>query len=189
MKLWGESRICLETHEPMAIISTRTTITFGICNVRTMFEAGKTTHKLRRNEELQSVIGISETRWTGHGPRRTQRGNGVQWTPWTYLDDLHFADDLALLSHTQRQMQEKTNTVRIISARLGLRVHKVLENNAAVSKTPKTLGGDGLEDVTSFTYSGSIVDKQTGVDADVEVRTGRARAAFLQMKNIWPQIS
>ena len=30
-----------------------------------------------------------------------QRGNGIQWTPWTQLDDLDIADDLALLSHTQ----------------------------------------------------------------------------------------
>jgi hypothetical protein len=37
--------------------------------------------------------------------------NGIQWTLWTQLEDLDFADDLALLSHTQQQMQEKTNAV------------------------------------------------------------------------------
>ncbi|KAL1276316.1 hypothetical protein QQF64_035939 [Cirrhinus molitorella] len=26
--------------------------------------------------------------------------NGIQWTPWSQLDDLDFADDLALLSHS-----------------------------------------------------------------------------------------
>lgn len=26
--------------------------------------------------------------------------NGIQWTPWEQLDDLDFADDIALLSHS-----------------------------------------------------------------------------------------
>nr|KAG5712763.1 hypothetical protein BaRGS_029818 [Batillaria attramentaria] len=35
------------------------------------------------------------------------RKNGIQWTLWTQLDDLDFADDLALLSHSHSQMQDK----------------------------------------------------------------------------------
>ena len=41
-----------------------------------------------------------------------------------------------------------------------------------------------LENVTSFTFLGSIVDKQGRTDVEVKVRTGRVRTAFLQMKNI-----
>ena len=37
------------------------------------------------------------------------RNNGIQWSLWSQLDDLDFADDLALLSHNQKQMQAKTN--------------------------------------------------------------------------------
>ena len=33
---------------------------------------------------------------------------GVQWTPWLQLEDLDFADDLALMSHTKHQMQYRT---------------------------------------------------------------------------------
>ena len=36
----------------------------------------------------------------------TGRNNGIQWTLWTQLDDLDFADDLALLSHNHSQMQD-----------------------------------------------------------------------------------
>ena len=39
---------------------------------------------------------------------RTGRNNGIQWTHWTQLDDLDFADELTLLSHNHRQMQDKT---------------------------------------------------------------------------------
>ncbi|VDP48151.1 unnamed protein product [Schistosoma curassoni] len=35
--------------------------------------------------------------------------HGIQWTARMQLDDLDFADDLALLSHTQQQMQEKVS--------------------------------------------------------------------------------
>jgi hypothetical protein len=33
--------------------------------------------------------------------------NGIQWTMWQQLEDLDFADDIALISSTQQQMQEK----------------------------------------------------------------------------------
>ena len=32
---------------------------------------------------------------------------GIRWTPFTILEDLDFADDLALLSHTRQHIQEK----------------------------------------------------------------------------------
>ena len=114
--------------------------------------------------------------------------NGIQWTMWSQLDDLDFADDLALLSHTHPQMQEKTNTLAINSARLGLNIHrgksKVLRVNSA-STEPITLEGEALEEVDEFTYLGSVVNKQGGTDADVKVRIGKARVAYLQLKNIW----
>jgi len=34
--------------------------------------------------------------------------NGIQWTPWTQLEDVDFADNLALLSHNHDQMQGKS---------------------------------------------------------------------------------
>ena len=34
--------------------------------------------------------------------------NGIQWTPWTQLEDLDFADDITLLSDTHKQMQERS---------------------------------------------------------------------------------
>ncbi|VDO98916.1 unnamed protein product [Schistosoma margrebowiei] len=66
------------------------------------------------------------------------------------LDDLDFADDLALLSQTQQQMQEKTNSVAAASAAIGLNIHKgkskVLRYNTACTN-PITIDGENLEDV------------------------------------------
>ena len=40
------------------------------------------------------------------------RRNGIQWTPWSQLEDLDFADDLALLSHSHQQMQGKNRATK-----------------------------------------------------------------------------
>ncbi|VDP88547.1 unnamed protein product, partial [Schistosoma mattheei] len=85
------------------------------------------------------------------------------------LDDLDFADDLALLPQTQQQMQEKTTSVVAASAAEGLNIHKgknkILRYNTACTN-PVTLDGEDVEDVKSFTYLGSIINEHGGSDAD-----------------------
>ena len=46
------------------------------------------------------------------------------------------------------------------------------------------LGDNNLEEVETFTYLGSIINQQGGTDADVKTRIGKARAAFIALKNI-----
>ena len=90
--------------------------------------------------------------------------NGIQWTLWKQLDDLDFADDLALLSHNRQQMQSKTEKLKLNqeSKLLGLNIHKgktkVLKVNSN-SNEPIKLDEEPIEEVESFTYLGSIVDK------------------------------
>ncbi|VDO73345.1 unnamed protein product [Schistosoma mattheei] len=105
------------------------------------------------------------------------------------LDDLDFTDDLVLLSQTQQQMQEKTNSVSAASAAVGLNIHEgkgeILRYNTACTN-PITTDGEDLEDVKTFTYLGSIIDEHGGgSDADVKARIGKARTEYLQLKNIW----
>ncbi|VDP67264.1 unnamed protein product [Schistosoma mattheei] len=114
--------------------------------------------------------------------------HGIQWTSRMQLVDLDFADDLALLSQTQQQIQEKTNSVAAASAALDLNVHKgkrrILRYNTACTN-PITIDGEDLKDVKTFAYLGSIIDEQGGSDSDVKSRIGEARAAYLQLRNIW----
>ncbi|VDP06074.1 unnamed protein product [Schistosoma mattheei] len=114
---------------------------------------------------------------------------GIQRTSQNQLDDLDFADDLALLSHIHEQMQIKTASVAAVSASVGLSIYKrktkVLEFKEAENSNPITLDDETLEDVESFTYLGSIIDEQGGSDADVRARICKARAVFLPLKNIW----
>jgi len=84
---------------------------------------------------------------------------------WKKLDDPDCADDLALLSHTRHQMQEKSSAVADASACLGHKIHrmksKVLKVNT-VTYAPIMLEGEALDEVESFTYLGSIVDNTGG---------------------------
>ena len=50
---------------------------------------------------------------------------------------------------------------------------------------PVKLEGNKIDEVETFTYLGSIIDKHSGTDADITARIGKARGAFIQPKNIW----
>ncbi|VDP56197.1 unnamed protein product [Schistosoma curassoni] len=104
------------------------------------------------------------------------------------LEDVDFADDLALLSHMQHRIHEKTTSVAVASAAVGFNIYKgkskILRYNTACTN-PITLDGEDLEDAKSFTYLGSIMDEHGESDAYVKARIGKARAAYLQLKSIW----
>ncbi|VDP07855.1 unnamed protein product, partial [Schistosoma margrebowiei] len=109
--------------------------------------------------------------------------HGIQWTARNQLDDLDFADDRALLSHTHEQMQIKTASVAPVSASVGLSIHK--RKTKVLKFKAENSNSITLEDIESFTYLGSIIDEQGGSDAEVRARIGKARTAFLQLKNTW----
>jgi hypothetical protein len=110
----------------------------------------------------------------------TGRSNGIQWTLLTQLYDLDFADDLALLSLNNRQMQDKTSHLATTSAGTGPKINlkktELMKMNTT-TQSPK--------EVDSFIYLGSVVDKQGGTDHDIKSRIGKARVAFIILKNIW----
>ncbi|VDP84962.1 unnamed protein product [Schistosoma mattheei] len=110
--------------------------------------------------------------------------HGRQWTSRMQLDDLDFADDLDLLSQTQRQMQEKTTSVGAVGFNIHKRKSRILRYNTECTN-PVTIDGEDLKDVKTFTYLGSIIDEQGGSDAGVKARIGKARAAYVQLRNIW----
>ncbi|VDO54608.1 unnamed protein product [Schistosoma margrebowiei] len=94
------------------------------------------------------------------------------------LDDL----DLALLSHTLQQMQVTTASVAV-----SLNIHKGKSKILKYSTENINLNtfGEVPEEVETFIYLSSIIDKQGGFDADVTVRIDKARTAFLQLEGIW----
>ncbi|VDO91733.1 unnamed protein product [Schistosoma margrebowiei] len=58
---------------------------------------------------------------------RTSTSDGkhrIKWTGWMQLNILNFADDLAFLLHSHRQIQLKTTSFAAVSASVGLNLHK-----------------------------------------------------------------
>nr|KAG5689406.1 hypothetical protein BaRGS_017924 [Batillaria attramentaria] len=123
-----------------------------------------------------------------HEDHHNRQENGIQWTLWTQLDDLDFADDLALLSHSHNQMQDKTTCLEATSTGTGLKINRrktELMKINTTANTPVTVGGESIREVESFVYLGSVVNGQGGTDRDVTARIGKARAAMVMLKNIW----
>ena len=114
--------------------------------------------------------------------------NGIQWTIWNQLEDLDFADDVALLAHSHTQMQDKILTLNRNSAKLGLHINlektKIMKCNNTCNN-PVKIEGVPIEEVDHFTYLGSIVDKGGGTERDVKQRIIKARTAFIQLNKIW----
>ena len=116
------------------------------------------------------------------------RRNGIQWTLWNKLEDLDFADDIALLAHKYTQLQDKTNQMEDSAAKLGLLVSKRKTKSMrinTINDSPIPLDKGAVEDVSSFTYLGSIVNTNGGTDEDVKARIGKVRTAFNTLHKIW----
>ena len=116
------------------------------------------------------------------------RKNGIQWTLFKQLEDLDFADDIALLAQSHKQMQEKTAILDSWAQQLGLKINdrksKIMRINSK-STDAVEVRGKVLEEVDNFTYLGSIVDKEGGSGTDIKVKIQKARGAFAMLKNIW----
>ncbi|PFX27744.1 putative uncharacterized transposon-derived protein F52C9.6 [Stylophora pistillata] len=116
------------------------------------------------------------------------RKRGIQWTFMTSLEDLDFANDLALLSHTIQDMREKTTALEIQGTKVGLKINAIKTKLMRIG----TKRGDGvsvaggqIEEVDEFTYLGSIVSKKGGTDEDIQARIRKARQAFAMLRPIW----
>ena len=51
-----------------------------------------------------------------------ERNSSLLWTPFSYLADLDYANDLALLSHTHTHIQEKTQRLNTFAKLVGLNI-------------------------------------------------------------------
>jgi len=79
-----------------------------------------------------------------------QEGNtGIRWKFNTKLEDLEFADDIALLSSTRQHIQTKTDNLAHEAGRVGLKVNvdkcKLLRMNSRNNDMAE-VNGRGIED-------------------------------------------
>jgi hypothetical protein len=77
---------------------------------------------------------------------------GIRWTMTmtTTLEDLDFADDIALLPHCHQDMQEKTDAMATTAANLGINVRIKKTKSMLMKARVKdniTLNGNDIEEV------------------------------------------
>ena len=115
--------------------------------------------------------------------------NGIRWKFTSKLDDLDFADDIALLSSTKQQMQYKFNKLDAEARRVGLKINVEKTKMMRISPSSQeqfTIGTqDRIEEVEEFSYLGATVCKDGGGMKDLKNRLSKARGAFIRLKKIW----
>ena len=121
--------------------------------------------------------------------KTTKHGNtGIRWKFNNFLEDLDFADDLALISSSGRHIQTKVSNLGRYAKMTGLRINTAKTmmmswNNPAGRQVQ--VNGEELETVSKFVYLGGTVTQEGGSDEDIKSRLGKARAAFSKFRNIW----
>ena len=135
---------------------------------------------------MSGFIFIAVVDWIMKNTNNTRRG--VRWKFTSVLEDLDYADDLALLSSRFSDMQEKTTRLHDVAEFTGLKINtaktKTMRVNCRVDDNI-TVEGKDVEDVAKFTYLGSTMDKTGGAEQDIQRRLGLARTAFSNLQAIW----
>ncbi|XP_020628246.1 uncharacterized protein LOC110065450 [Orbicella faveolata] len=113
----------------------------------------------------------------------------IRWRFMDQLEDLDFADDIALISTTQHQMQRKTDKLTEAAQREGLNVSKtktqVMRQNCKNTEPIKFQNGNTIKGTKDFTYLGAVVSSEGGCDKDMDSRLSKAKAAFRKLRRIW----
>ena len=115
--------------------------------------------------------------------RATVEGSNtaIRWKMCSKLDDLDFADDIALISSTREQIQQKVRSLSTNSKGIELKINaektKLLRLNT--SNTEKVqVDGQDIEEVESFVYLGANLSNEGGTEGDIKARLGKARVAY-----------
>ena len=140
--------------------------------------------KLDLWEAIKKLNTVRIMRKTTANERRGERLNLI-----TILDDLEFADDIALLSSKFNDLREKSGRLTEEAPRVDDKL------NARNCKTPRTefarnrenivVNCEEVEDVEEFAYLGAIVHKEGGDSKDIRNRLQKARGAFQKLWKVW----
>ncbi|XP_018406354.1 PREDICTED: uncharacterized protein LOC108782558 [Cyphomyrmex costatus] len=114
--------------------------------------------------------------------------SGIQWLLTRRLDDLDYADDIVLLSHTHKDAQGRISALQRYAAEVGLKINtnktKIMRIGTNIS-TPISIEGRTIEEVNDFVYLGCVIAKDGGTNIDVSKRINKARQAFFRFNKIW----
>ena len=114
------------------------------------------------------------------------RVRGIRWTLLSTLEDLDFADDVALLSHTHQHMQKKNTRLSMFAQQVGLKISQKKTEVTMLNvsnPSPVKVNGEDLPTTEEFTYLGNTVRHDVGAGSDIRKRLNKARNAFRMLNN------
>ena len=113
---------------------------------------------------------------------------GISWAGGL-LADLDFADDVVLIAPTQPALKNLTTALEQQAANAGLRINvqksKIVRVGYARTTAPMSINGQRVEEVSEFTYLGSVIAADGDTTRDVTCRIGKATATFQRLRPIW----
>jgi len=114
--------------------------------------------------------------------------HGIPWTPTAPLEDLDYADDLALLASNVEDIQSKTERLLAAGSAVGLTINVdksyLMRKNIPV-QSPVLVNGQPLSEVEETTYLGSKVTTDGDCEKDIRSRIGKANQAFCMLSSVW----
>ena len=104
--------------------------------------------------------------------------HGIQWTFFSQLEDVEYADDIALLSITANHLQKKTQLLTENARKTGFQINQkkttVMCMNCKEHPQIK-IDEKEFEMVTDFTYLGSKISVKKSIQKDISARINKAR--------------
>ncbi|XP_071153665.1 uncharacterized protein [Mytilus edulis] len=103
---------------------------------------------------------------------------GIRWNISSILEDLDFADDLALLSNIHHHLQEKTNRHNTFTSQVGIKISQTKKEVIIVYRKD-------LPITETFIYLGSTIRNDGAEGNDIMNRLNKARNIFRSLNNVW----
>ena len=107
------------------------------------------------------------------------------------LEDLDFADDLALISSTFMQIQLKIDRLNRNGKGTGLKIStkktKLMRINAN-NNNAVVIDRQEVEDVDSFDYPRARITKHGGAEDDIKNSIGKSAGGFNKLAKIWRSV-
>ena len=159
----------------------------SIINGNTLTDWFKVESGVRQGCILSPILFLITIDWVMKNTT-ADKPRGIQWTLFSKLEDLDFADDLALLSSSHNHIQEKTNRLCRFAQQTGLTINEkktqIMKINNTIQNTV-TIKDHHIEEVDDFTYLGSLLSKEDSTSKDIKSRLNKARTAFAKLRPIW----
>ncbi|XP_047106115.1 uncharacterized protein LOC124775326 [Schistocerca piceifrons] len=118
----------------------------------------------------------------------TDKVRGIKWSNGIHLEDLDFADDLCLLSHSLNDMKENLEDLKSAAEKVGLKIDdqktkdkRTNDYNIAELKR----GSQVIETVDKFCCLGSMIASHGGATEDINSGINEAKGAFTTLRSIW----